>query len=116
QVAQRDGGDHGPGGREEGAAGVEAASPGLVADAIDVVAVHLHHVVEGRAVLGEDASDVLDDRGRLAGEVSRMADLAGGRARDLSADEDHVAAAERLAKGGGELPVPGGRRAGTGQG
>ncbi len=58
---------------------------------------------------------MLHDHRGLAREVPRVAHVAGGAARDLPADEDHLAAAQPLRKRAGEPPVAGRRGHGAGQ-
>ena len=93
-------------GAKEGAGCVDAPAPGIVRAVGDIVAVDLHDVVEGGAVLREDPSDLLQDVGRLAREVVGVADLPGRIPRHLAAHENHVAAAHTLRERAGQSPVP----------
>src|SRR4029077_7054965 len=98
EPSERNTGNHRAWGAKEGAARVDAPATGRSCGLGlgDIVAVDLHDVVQGGAVLREDPSNLLQDVGRLSGQVARVADGPGRTPRHCPADEDHVAAADTL--------------------
>src|SRR5262249_28074048 len=67
-----------------------------------IPAVHLHDVIEAGAELGERCADLLHYLIGLADDVSGAIDLALAVDGRLAADENHLAAAERLGEAFGQ--------------